>query len=68
MRFYLKLLPFVLAFVGMERSMALYAEQIRDAMFALRCGHAYRVRDQVAMDRLVDEWTQRERMYARAQW
>ncbi len=61
MRFYLKLMPFVLAFVGMERCIDLYGERIRDAVFALRCGRAFQAEDQHEMDRLVDEFMARKR-------
>jgi hypothetical protein len=55
MRLYLKLGLFAVLFVAMHWTMRAYHEQIRMAIFTVRCGMATAAGDQAAIERLVVE-------------
>jgi hypothetical protein len=55
MRFYIKLLLLVLAFVGIQKVLVSSQAHIRDALFTIRCGIAFETHNEPMIQRLAAE-------------
>jgi hypothetical protein len=55
MRFYLKLIPFVAAFLAMQALIEAHREPIRKTIFTIRCGMAWYSGDERVIEQLIQE-------------